>query len=275
MSPCRRPAYSSTSSPRADRTSSVDPAGCSGPMIAWARPTSPTSSARKATSFGSPLVYTNEYGGHAGRANQARPRLVLGDLRHAETFAWGSSTTTSRRPNARQWRRTSSRFPFEVVDCLNLNKQDVPALGSKFNLRPFAGNLITVSNSFGQRLETIRSADDLHPTFETTNKITFMRAKRHHVRPRGVLESRQLGSQLEIADQHTFSDRWLVDVSFGHHCWCATIMPQTARAPVCATDARADHGHLGTNVGSVHRPVPHQQHVRPDDQLLPAGPLGR
>ena len=31
----------------------------------------------------------------------------------------------------------------------------------------------------------------------------------------------------KFGDQHTISDRWLVEGSFGHHCWCTTIVPQT------------------------------------------------
>jgi hypothetical protein len=116
----------------------------------------------------------------------------------------------------------------EVIDCLNLNKQDVPALGSKFNLRPFAGNYVTVTNSFGQRVETIRGADDLHPTFETTNKMTYMKRSdsTYDMGPRywnpGIWDP-----SWKFADQHTITDRWLVDFSVGHHCWCNSIVPQT------------------------------------------------
>ena len=116
----------------------------------------------------------------------------------------------------------------DVIDCLNINKQDVPALGSKFNLRPVAGNLVTVANSFGQRVETIRGADDLHPTFETTNKMTYMKLSdsTYDLGPR-YWNTEIWDPSWKFGDQHTFNDRWLVDVSFGHHCWCDSIVPQT------------------------------------------------
>jgi hypothetical protein len=116
----------------------------------------------------------------------------------------------------------------DVIDCLVLNKQDVPALGSKFNVRPFAGNLFTVANSFGQRVESIRSADDLHPTFETTNKMAYM-VKSDSTYDLGPAwwNTEIWDPSWKFGDQHTFSDRWMVDVSFGHHCWCNSIVPQT------------------------------------------------
>ena len=101
---------------------------------------------------------------------------------------------------AHRCRRTRWRYAFsEVVDCLTLNEQDVPALGSKFNVRPFAGNLFTVANSFGQRVESIRSADDLHPTFETTNKMAYMvkSDSTYDLGPR-FWNHGHLGSELEV-----------------------------------------------------------------------------
>ncbi len=56
----------------------------------------------------------------------------------------------------------------DVTDCLTLNKQDVPSLGIKFNVRPVTGNLFTVANAFGQRVESIRSADDAHSRRSST-----------------------------------------------------------------------------------------------------------
>jgi hypothetical protein len=109
-----------------------------------------------------------------------------------------------------------------------LNKQDVPALGSKINVRPFAGNMFTVVNSFGQRVESIRSADDLHPTFETTNKMAYMvRSDSTYDLGAPWWNTEIWDPSWKIGDQHSFSDRWLFDAYFGHHCWCNSIVPQT------------------------------------------------
>ena len=177
---------------------------------------------------GNPLVYTNDYGGQLG-----------GPIKTGRAWFWATYGMQNVRLGVLNvYQNTSECAPVqanplsfafsEVVDCLTLNKQDVPALGSKFNVRPFAGNLFTVANSFGQRVESIRSADDLHPTFETTNKMAYMvkSDSTYDLGPRfwntGIWDP-----SWKFGDQHTFSDRWLVDVSFGHHCWCNSIVPQT------------------------------------------------
>ena len=124
---------------------------------------------------GNPLVYTNDYGGQLG-----------GPIKKGRAWFWATYGMQNVRLGVlNYYKPTADCGPVQasplahsfgdVVDCLNLNKQDVPSLGSKFNLRPFTGNLLTVANSFGQRVETIRGADDLHPNFETTNKMTFIK----------------------------------------------------------------------------------------------------
>ena len=177
---------------------------------------------------GNPLVYTNDYGGQLG-----------GPIKKGRAWFWATYGMQNVRLGVlNYYKPTSECDPVkatpllysysDVIDCLNLNKQDVPALGSKFNVRPFAGNLFTVANSFGQRVETIRSADDLHPTVETTNKMTYIvkSDSTYDLGPRfwntGIWDP-----SWKFGDQQSISDRWLVDVSFGHHCWCDSIVPQT------------------------------------------------
>jgi hypothetical protein len=177
---------------------------------------------------GNPLVYTNDYGGQLG-----------GPIKKGRAWFWATYGMQNVRLGVLNVYKPTTEcapvkasplgFSFsEVIDCLTLNKQDVPALGSKFNLRPVAGNLFTVANSFGQRVESIRSADDLRPTFETTNKMTYMvrSDSKYDLGPRfwntGIWDP-----SWKFGDQHSFSDRLLVDVSFGHHCWCNSIVPQT------------------------------------------------
>ena len=218
--------------------------------------------AAEGANSGNPLVYTNDYGGQLG-----------GPIKKGRAWFWGTYGMQNVRLGVlNYYQQTAECAPVQanplahsfsdVIDCLNVNKQDVPALGSKFNVRPFAGNLVTVANSFGQRVETIRGADDLHPTFETTNKMTYMKTERQHLRPRAaLLEPGIWDPSWKFGDQHTFSDRWLVDVSFGHHCWCDSIVPQT---PSCggSADARADDRHVGTVVVGFERHARHQQHAR-------------
>ena len=177
---------------------------------------------------GNPLSYTNDYGGQAG-----------GPIKKGRAWFWGTYGMQNVRLGVLNvYKPTSACAPVqanplgfafsEVIDCLTLNKQDVPALGSKFNVRPFAGNLFTLANSFGQRVESIRSADDLHPTFETTNKMAYM-VKSDSTYNLGAngWNTGIWDPSWKFGDQHSFSDRLLVDVSFGHHCWCNSIVPQT------------------------------------------------
>src|SRR5947209_4443372 len=183
---------------------------------------------REGANSGNPLVYTNDYGGQLG-----------GPIKRGRAWFWATYGMQNVRLGVlNYYKATADCAPVQanplahsfasVIDCLNVNKQDVPALGSKFNLRPFAGNLFTVANSFGQRVETIRGADDLHPTFETTNKMTFMK-KSDSTYDLGLRywNTGIWDPSWKFGDQHTISDRWLVDVSFGHHCWCDSIVPQT------------------------------------------------
>jgi hypothetical protein len=177
---------------------------------------------------GNPLVYTNDYGAQLG-----------GPIKKGRAWFYGTYGMQNVRLGVLNVYKQNSAcapiqanplaYPFpEVIDCLTLNKQDVPALGSKFNLRPFAGNLFTVANSFGQRVESIRSADDLHPTFETTNKMAYMvKSDSTYDLGAGWWNTGIWDPSWKFGDQHTLSDRFLVDVSFGHHCWCNSIVPQT------------------------------------------------
>ena len=183
---------------------------------------------REGANSGNPLVYTNDYGAQYGGpikpgrawfwATYGMQNVRLGVLNYYQTT-----------PECAPVKANPLSVPFDdVVDCLNLNKQDVPALGAKFNVRPFAGNLITVANSFGQRVETIRGADDLHPTFETTNKMTYLkRSDSRYDLGLPWWNTEIWDPSWKIGDQHSFNDRWLVDVTFGHHCWCDSIVPQT------------------------------------------------
>ena len=177
---------------------------------------------------GNPLVYTNDYGGQVG-----------GPIKKGRAWFWATYGMQNVRLGVLNvYQQTSEcapvqanplSFPFsDVVDCLVLNKQDVPALGGKFNARPFAGNLFTVATSFGQRVESIRSADDLHPTLETTNKMAYMvKSDSTYDLGPAFWNTEIWDPSWKFGDQHTFTDRWLVDVSFGHHCWCNSIVPQT------------------------------------------------
>jgi hypothetical protein len=177
---------------------------------------------------GNPLEYTNDYGGQLG-----------GAIKKGRAWFWGTYGMQNVRLGVlNYYKQTADCAPVQanplsrsfsnVIDCLNVNKQDVPALGAKFNVRPFAGNLVTVANSFGQRVETIRGADDLHPTFETTNKMAYM-LRSDSTYDLGVRYWNHglWDPSWKFADQHTITDRWLVDVSYGHHCWCNSIVPQT------------------------------------------------
>src|SRR6185503_6387617 len=129
---------------------------------------------RQGANSGNPLLYTNDYGGQLGGPIE-KGRAWFWATYGMQNVRLGVLNVYKPTGGCAPVQATPLAFSFsEVIDCLTLNKQDVPALGSKFNLRPVAGNLFTVANSFGQRVESIRSADDLHPTFETTNKMAYM-----------------------------------------------------------------------------------------------------
>jgi hypothetical protein len=177
---------------------------------------------------GNPLAYTNDYGGQLG-----------GPIKKGRAWFWATYGMQNVRLGVLNvYKPTAPCVPVkanplayeysDVIDCLVLNKQDVPALGSKFSLRPVAGNLFTVVNSFGQRVESIRSADDLHPTFETTNKMAYMvKSDSSYGLGAPWWNTEIWDPSWKFGDQHSFSDRWLFDAYFGHHCWCNSIVPQT------------------------------------------------
>ncbi|HEX7798389.1 MAG TPA: TonB-dependent receptor, partial [Vicinamibacterales bacterium] len=96
---------------------------------------------------GNPLDYTNDYGGQLG-----------GPIKKGRAWYWATYGMQNVRLGVLNYYKPSAdcapvkanqlAYSYsDVIDCLNLNKQDVPALGSKFNLRPFAGNYVTVTNS--------------------------------------------------------------------------------------------------------------------------------
>lgn len=183
---------------------------------------------KEGANSGNALDYTNDYGGQLG-----------GPLVKGRAWFWGTYGMQNVRlgvlnaylPTAECAPVRAEPLSYEfskVVDCLTLNKQDVPSLGSKFNVRPFAGNLFTVVNAFGQRVETIRTADDLHPTFETTNKMAYMRQSDSNYDMGVKYWNHGLWDpSWKFGDQHTITDRWIVEAAFAHYCWCTTIVPQT------------------------------------------------
>jgi carboxypeptidase family protein/TonB-dependent receptor-like protein len=183
---------------------------------------------RQGANSGNPLVYTNDYGGQVG-----------GPIIKGRAWFWATYGMQNVRLGVlNSYQQTANCAPVqanplahsfdEVVDCLTINKQDVPSLGSKFNVKPFAGNLITVVNAFGQRVETIRSADDLHPTIETTNKMTYLKRTDSTYPLGGAFWNHSIWDpSWKFGDQQTISDRLMFDFSFGHYCWCNSIVPQT------------------------------------------------
>ncbi len=177
---------------------------------------------------GPPVLNVKDYGGQLG-----------GPIKRGRAWFWG--TYGLQRVNLGildYYRRTDEcaavaanppGFAFgDVADCLNVNKQKVPAYGFKFGLRPFKGNQVTVGASFGIRIESARESSELRP-FETTNQLTYVRAA-------DALPDTDLGARFwnhsapppswKFGDQSAVSDRWLVDVSFGHFCYCNVIRPQ-------------------------------------------------
>jgi len=102
---------------------------------------------REGANSGNPLVYTNDYGGQIG-----------GPIRRGRAWFWGTygmqnvrlgfSTTTSKRPAARRFKQPARLLFRQRHRLLEREQTRCAALGSKFSLRPFAGNLFTVANSF-------------------------------------------------------------------------------------------------------------------------------
>src|SRR5262245_41140597 len=167
---------------------------------------------RQGANSGNPLVYTNDYGGQIG-----------GPIMKGRAWFWATYGMQNVRLGVlNSYQQTANCAPVQanplahsfddVVDCLTINKQDVPSLGSKFNVKPFAGNLITVANAFGQRVETIRSADDLHPTIETTNKMTYLKRTDSTFPLGGPLWNHSIWDpSWKFGDQQTISDRLMFD----------------------------------------------------------------
>ena len=178
---------------------------------------------------GNPLVYTNDYGGQLG-----------GPIKKGRAWFWGTYGMQNVRLGVLNvYKQTTECAPVQanplaysfsdVIGCLVLNKQDVPALGSKFNVRPFCGQPL-------HRRQFVRPARRDHPQRRRPPSDASRRRTRWRTCSRATARTTLAppgwntgiwDPSWKFGDQHTFSDRWLVDVSFGHHCWCNSIVPQT------------------------------------------------
>ena len=210
---------------------------------------------------GNPLVYTNDYGGQLGGAIKTG-RAWFWATYGMQNVRLGVLNVYQQTSECAPVQASPLSFPFtDVVDCLVLNKQDVPALGAKFNVRPVAGNLFTVATSFGQRVESIRSADDLHPDVRDDEQDGVHAQERQHVRPWPcLLEHGNLGSELEVrrsahvqrplAGGRVLRPPLLVQLDRAADAGAATV----------AADAGVDHRHLGTVVVRLDHHARHEQH---------------
>ena len=225
---------------------------------------------------GNPLVYTNDYGGQLGGPIKTRPGVVLGHLRDAERAAGCPERLQDTPPSARRCRRIRWAIPsrgHRLPDAEQAGRAGARVASSTSARSP--GNLFTVANSFGQRVESIRSADDLHPTFETTNKMAYM-VKSDSTYDLGPawwnteiwdpeLEVRRSAHvQRPLAGRRVLRPPLLVQLD----------RSADAGASAAAADAGADDRHLGTIVVGFDNHAGHEQHGRRQQQLLPPGTSG-
>ena len=178
---------------------------------------------------GNPLVYTNDYGGQLG-----------GPIKKGRAWFWatygmqnvrlGVLNVYKQTPECAPVQANPLAYSFsDVIDCLALNKQDVP--GARLEVQRAARSPATSSRS------PIRSASASRPSAAPTTSIrrsrrrtrwrTWSRATaRTTSAPRGGTPESGIRAGSSATSTRSATG-WLVDVSFGHHCWCNSIVPQT------------------------------------------------
>lgn len=172
---------------------------------------------RQGASSGSPILNIKDYGFEVG-----------GPIKKGRAWFWGGLSRQSVAVGANAfYRKSAACAPVaanslafslkEVRDCLEASTNDLRHVNYKVSVQPFARNQFTFRNSYDLKLQLNRGADDLHP-FASTTRLTSVDAS--------------LGPKFwttgwppfwRFADQHTLTDRFMVEVAYARFCPCTYI----------------------------------------------------
>ena len=172
---------------------------------------------RRGTSSGSPILNIKDYGFEVG-----------GPIKKGRAWFWGGLSRQSVAVGANNfYRKTPECAPLaasplnysvgDVRTCLEPTTNDLRHVNYKISVQPLTGNQFSFRNSYDLKLQLNRGASDLNP-FLSTTRLT------------AVPES--LGPKFwttgwppfwRFADQHTFSDRFTMEVAYARFCPCTYI----------------------------------------------------
>ncbi|MGE3579535.1 MAG: carboxypeptidase regulatory-like domain-containing protein [Vicinamibacterales bacterium] len=172
---------------------------------------------RRGTTAGSPILNIKDYGFEVG-----------GPIKKGRAWFWGGLSRQSVAVGANNFYKKTGdcaavaaapvSFPIgDVRKCLEPSTNDLRHVNYKITLQPFQGNQFSFRNSYDLKLQLNRGASDLNP-FASTTRLT------------AVPES--LGPKFwttgwppfwRFGDQHTFSDRFMVEVAYARFCPCTYI----------------------------------------------------
>jgi hypothetical protein len=106
----------------------------------------------------------------------------------------------------------------QVRECLNPATSDLKHINYKITAQPFKGNQFSLRNSYDLKEAINRGADNLHAPAATTRLL--------------AINDSSYGPNLwttgwpplwRFADQHVFSDRWLLEAAYARFCPCTNI----------------------------------------------------
>ncbi len=172
---------------------------------------------QRGTSSGSPILNIKDYGFEVG-----------GPLKKGRAWFWGGLSRQQVAVGANSYYKKTgdcgavASSPLghsvgEVRKCLEPSTNDLRHINYKISLQPFTGNQFSFRNSYDLKLQLNRGADDLHP-FASTTRLTAV--------------DEALGPKFwttgwppfwRFGDQHTFSDRFMVEVAYARFCPCTYI----------------------------------------------------
>lgn len=172
---------------------------------------------QRGTSAGSPILNIKDYGFEVG-----------GPIKKGRAWFWGGLSRQQVAIGANNYYKKSgdcaavSAAPLnfgigQVRDCLEAVTNDLRHVNYKVTLQPFKNNQFSFRNSYDLKLQANRGASDLVPAAATTRLTTVQDSMGPKYWTTGWPPFWRFG------DQHTFSDRFLVEVAYGRFCACTYI----------------------------------------------------
>jgi hypothetical protein len=172
---------------------------------------------RAGATSGSPILNIKDYGFEVG-----------GPIKKGRAWFWGGLSRQSVSVGANGFYQKTAdcaplaaaplNFSFQQArDCLQATTNDLRHVNYKVSVQPFKNNQFTFRNSYDLKLQLNRGADDLHPFAATTRLIAVPESFGPKFWTTGW------PPYWRFADQHTVSDRFMVEVAYARFCPCTYI----------------------------------------------------